>query len=120
MGKGDPWSGFIHRVMEAPHLTDGFSEFYYLYTHAAYYSQKMNSTCFEVIDFLVDKTYFIHLDEKAAEKYEFDFEDEDDDYILITLDGVYKQLYIGRDIPICFEKSNLSVQPIVAEIVEDM
>ena len=59
-------------------------------------------------------------DEREAEKYEFDFEDDDDDYILITLDGIYKQVYIGRDIPICFEKSSLSVQPLVAEIVDDI
>ena len=59
--KGDPWSGFLYRIRETPHLTDGFTEFYCLYTHAAYYSQKMNSTIFEVIDFMIDKTYFIHL-----------------------------------------------------------
>ena len=59
--KGDPWTGFLHRVIEAPHLTDGFSEFYCLYTYAAYNSPKTNSTCFEVIDFLNEQTYFIHL-----------------------------------------------------------
>lgn len=30
-GKGDPWSGFLNRIMEAPHMTDGFTEFYCLY-----------------------------------------------------------------------------------------
>ena len=59
-------------------------------------------------------------DEKVANKYEFDFEDDDDDYILITLDGIYKQIYVGRDMPICFEKSKSSMQPLVSEVVEDM
>jgi len=119
-GKGDPWSGFLYRVREAPHMTDGFSEFYCLYLHGAYYCQKSNETVLEVIDFMIDKTYFIHLDEKVANKYEFDFEDDDDDYILITLDGIYKQIYVGRDMPICFEKSKSSMQPLVSEVVEDM
>lgn len=118
-GKGDPWSGFLYRCREAPHMTDGFSEFYCLYLHAAYFSPKSNSTCLEVIDFMIDKTYFIHLDEKAANKYEFDFEDDDDDYILLTLDGVYKQVYVGRDMPLLHEHCSLSVQPVVSEIVED-
>ena len=42
-------------------MTDGFSEFYCLYLHGAYYCQKSNETVLEVIDFMIDKTYFIHL-----------------------------------------------------------
>ena len=30
-GKGDAWSGFLYRIREAPHMTDGFCEFYCLY-----------------------------------------------------------------------------------------
>ena len=59
--QGDPWSGFLYRVQEAPHMTDGFSEFYCLYLHASYYSKALNTTILEVIDYMVDKTYFIHL-----------------------------------------------------------
>jgi len=62
--QGDPWSGFLYRVQEAPHMTDGFSEFYCLYLHASYYSKALNTTVLEVIDYMVDKTYFIHLGKK--------------------------------------------------------
>jgi hypothetical protein len=130
--QGDPWSGFLYRVQEAPHMTDGFSEFYCLYLHASYYSKALNTTVLEVIDYMVDKTYFIHLgnkysfinynffeDEKKANKYEYDWNDDDDDFILISLDGIYKQIYIGRDMPIEYGKSRLSVQPIISEVVED-
>ena len=61
-----------------------------------------------------------HLDEKQASKYEFDFDDEDDDFLLITIDGIYKQIYIGRDIPINYNNCSLSVQPLIEEIKEDM
>ncbi|CAG5102475.1 Oidioi.mRNA.OKI2018_I69.chr1.g319.t1.cds [Oikopleura dioica] len=118
-GKGDPWSGFLYRVQEAPHMTDGFSEFYCLYLHAAYNSQALNTTILEVIDYMVDKTYFIHLDEKKADKYEYDWNDDDDDFILISLDGIYKQIYIGRDMPIEYGRTSLSLQPIISEVVED-
>ena len=30
-GKGDAWGGFLSRIMEAPHMTDGYTEFYCLY-----------------------------------------------------------------------------------------
>ena len=60
------------------------------------------------------------MDEKQASKYEFDFDDEDDDFLLITIDGIYKQIYIGRDIPINYNNCSLSVQPLVEEIKEDM
>ena len=60
------------------------------------------------------------MDEKQASKYEFDFDDEDDDFLLITIDGIYKQIYIGRDIPINYNHCSLSVQPLVEEIKEDM
>jgi len=119
-GKGDAWSGFLYRCREAPHMTDGFSEFYCLYLHGCYYSTKMMETVLEVIDFMADKTYYIHLDEKQASKYEFDFDDEDDDFLLITIDGIYKQIYIGRDIPINYNNCSLSVQPLIEEIKEDM
>ena len=72
-------------------MTDGFSEFYCLYLQSAHYWQKTNETVLEVIDFVSDKTYYIHLDEKQANKYEFDFDDEEDDFILISLDGIYKE-----------------------------
>merc|ERR1712137_360016 len=98
-GKGDAWSGFLYRVREAPHMTDGFSEFYCLYLHGCYYSSKMMETVLEVIDFMADKTYY---------------------FLLITIDGIYKQIYIGRDISINYNNCSLSVQPLVEEIKEDM
>merc|ERR1711990_412049 len=118
-GKGDPWSGFLYRVREAPHMTDGFSEFYCLYLHGAHYSHKMGETVLEVVDFMVDKTYYIHMNEKLASKYDYSFDDDDDDFVLISLDGIYKQIYIGRDIPVNFEKFSLSTQPLIEEIQED-
>ena len=75
-------------------MTDGFSEFYCLYLQSAHYCQKTNETVLEVIDFVSDKTYYIHLDEKQANKYEFDFDDEEDDFILISLDGIYKEQWL--------------------------
>ena len=44
------------------------------------------------------------MNEKLADKYEYSFDDDDDDFILITMDGIYKQIYIGRDIPVSFEQ----------------
>ena len=74
----------------------------------------------EIISFQIAYPTVRHLDEKQASKYEFDFDDEDDDFLLITIDGIYKQIYIGRDIPINYNNCSLSVQPLVEEIKEDM
>ena len=59
------------------------------------------------------------MSEKLAGKYDYSFDDDDDDFVLISLDGIYKQIYIGRDIPVNFEKFSLSTQPLLAEIEED-
>jgi len=118
-GKGDAWGGFLSRIMEAPHMTDGYTEFYCLYLQSAHYCQRTNETVLEVVDFMSDKTYYIHLDEKQAEHYEFDFDDEEDDYLLISLDGIYKQIYVGRDMPIDYEHCARSTQPLIREIKED-
>ena len=72
-----------------------------------------------MVKYFLIKVFIYFEDEKKANKYEYDWNDDDDDFILISLDGIYKQIYIGRDMPIEYGKSRLSVQPIISEIVED-
>ena len=74
---------------------------------------------FILVKYFLIKVFIYFEDEKKANKYEYDWNDDDDDFILISLDGIYKQIYIGRDMPIEYGKSRLSVQPIISEIVED-
>ena len=44
-------------LANSPHMTDGFTEFFCLYLYGVYTID--GATVLEVIDFMIDKTYFM-------------------------------------------------------------
>ena len=63
--------------------------------------------------------YYVHLEEKSSNSYKYYIEEEDD-FLLLTISGLEKQIYIGMDIPIGHGNLSYTLQPIVADIVEDI
>jgi len=72
-----------------------------------------------LIDFCAGITYFIHLEEKLSNSYRYYIDDEDY-YILVTLDGIDKQIYIGNDIPISYGNLSFTIQPLIYDIVDEL
>lgn len=139
-------------------MTDGFTEFFCLYLYGVYTID--GATVLEVIDFMIDKTYFMlvfkyskisvleglkyytikifssivkcwtipvksefrfkwsenhksYLNDRAKYFYSID---PDDDNLILSLDGIYKQIYVGFDIPL---DGNIlmSMQPVINDII---
>jgi hypothetical protein len=72
-----------------------------------------------LLDFVPGRTYFINLEEKNSNKYQY-FIEEDDDYVLVTVAGLEKQIYVGMDIPIYYGNITHTMQPMIFDIVDDL
>ena len=46
--------------------------------------------------------------------------EEEDDFILLAIDGLDKQIYIGHDIPISYGNLSFTMQPMIHDIVDDL
>ena len=77
----DEFADFELKLIQASHLTDGFTEFYCLYLQSLTHSIKMGITSLELVDFCAQKTYFLHLEERLSKNYRY-YIDEEDEYLV--------------------------------------
>jgi len=115
----DEFADFELKLMQAPHLTDGFRAFYCLYLQNISHCLQKGITTLELIDFMCGIPYYVHLEEKSSNSYKYYIEEEGD-FLLLSIAGLEKQIYIGMDIPIGHGNLSYTLQPMVADIVEDI
>ena len=74
----DEFADFELKLIQASHLTDGFTEFYCLYLQSITHSIRMGLTSLELVDFCAGTTFYLHLEERLSKNYRYYIDDEDE------------------------------------------